>query len=427
MNIENVEKNKVKLTFSVTAERFEEGLKFSYNKNKSKFKIQGFRPGKAPRKMIETMYGKEVLFEDALDFVLGDAYENALTESGIDAVSRPQIDVLEISPESGVTFTAEVFVKPEVSIDGYNGLTYKKTDTDVTDAEIQREIDAAREKNSRLISITDRKTKDGDVLTIDFEGSIDGVTFEGGKAENYELTIGSKMFIDNFEEQLVGYAIDDEVDVNVTFPEDYNAENLAGKPALFKVKIKEIKERELPEANDDFAQDVSEFNTLSEYKDNIKEKLSGSKQERALKEKEAQVMDALIKKAEMDVPQVMIENQVNSLIYDFEQNMKRQGITLDVYLKYVGQTRDDLRKSYTLLAESQVKGMLALEAVAAKEGFEVTEEEMDAELTKMGERYGISIDKIKETMRPDDFKMIKNDLKTKKALDLVLEKAIETE
>ena len=279
--VEKIDVNKVKITFSVSAERFEEGMQYSYNKNKNRISVQGFRKGKAPRKIIEVQYGKAIFYDDAFNFVLPDAYENAVKENNLDVVSKPEIDVENISDEDGVTFIAEVYTKPEVKIEDYKGLTYTKNEVKVEDSEVDEQINIARNKNARVMSITDRAIQQGDIAVIDFEGFIDGVAFEGGKGKDYDLEIGSHSFIDNFEDQLIGKNVGDDVDVNVTFPEEYHQPDLANKPALFKVEIKDIKVKELPELNDDFAQDVSEFDTLDEYKKDIVAKILVQKQKDA--------------------------------------------------------------------------------------------------------------------------------------------------
>ena len=328
--IENIDVNKIKITFSVSAERFEEGMKYSYNKNKGRINVQGFRKGKAPRKIIEIQYGKAIFYDDAFNFVLPEAYDAAVKEHNLDVVSKPDIDVEEVSDTDGVTFSAEVYIKPEVKIDDYKGLAFTKQEIKVNDDEVDNMINSAREKNARILTVTDRPVQNGDIAVIDFEGFVDEVAFEGGKGDDYELEIGSHSFIDNFEEQLIGKNVGDDVDVNVTFPEDYHQKDLAGKPALFKVEIKDIKFKELPELNDDFAQDVSEFDTLDEYKKDIMAKLLVQKQKDADNKKQEELLDILVKKAEMDVPQVMIENEINNKIREFEAGISRQGLSLDM-------------------------------------------------------------------------------------------------
>ena len=418
------DKNKVILYFDISPERFEEGLKHSYNKNKGKLSVQGFRKGKAPRKIIEMHYGKEVFYEDALDFVLDDAYADAIDEAGIKVVSRPEVDIEVISAESGVKVKAEVYTKPEIAISDYKGITYKKGETKVTEAEIKQIMEREREKNARVITV-ERKAKKGDIAVVDFLGMIDGIPFPGGEGENYELNLGSKTFIDTFEDQIIGHKAGDEFDVNVTFPEEYQAEELAGRPAVFKVTLKEVKEKEMPELNDEFAQDVSEFDTLAEYKDSIKKNIKKSKEDEAAVDKENQIMEALIAKVVDDIPDVMFENQAINLLRNLEQDLKFKGLTLESYMQYTGQTPDTMYSTYRQVAENNVKGRLALEAIAVSEGFEVTAEEVEKEINDMAAAYKMDPDVMKSTLRDDDEEQIKEDIKVKKALDFVLDSAVE--
>lgn len=423
--VEKIDVNKYKLTFSVDAERFEEGLAYSYNKNKGYFNIEGFRKGKAPRKIVEARYGKEVLYDDAINFVLQDAYTAALDESKLDVVSRPEVNVTEVSTENGVTFEAEVYVKPEVKISDYKGLSYKKVDIEVTDEDVEAELNKDREKHSRIIDVKDRAIENGDIATIDFEGFIDGVAFEGGKGTDYDLEIGSHSFIDTFEDQLVGKNVGDDVDVNVTFPAEYGQKDLAGKPALFKVEIKDIKAKELPEINDEFVQDTTEFESVDEYKKDIRAKLILAKTDAAEKAKEEELVDALIEKAEMDVPQAMIENEIDNKINEFRNGISRQGLSIEMYLQYMGQSMENMREAYRIISEKQVKARLALEAVAANENFEVSDEEIDAELTRIAETYGMEKEKIQSIFGEKEKEGIVKDLQVQKALKFVMENAVE--
>ena len=425
--VENIDVNKIKITFSVSAERFEEGMKYSYNKNKNRINVQGFRKGKAPGKLIEAQYGKAIFYDDAFNFVLPEAYETAVKENNLDVVSRPEIDVQDISDTDGVTFTAEVFVKPEVKIDDYKGLEYTKVDVKVEDSEVDEQLNAAREENARVMSVTDRAILNGDIAVIDFEGFVDGVAFEGGKGKDYDLEIGSHSFIDNFEDQLVGKNVGDDVDVNVTFPEDYHQKDLSGKPALFKVEIKDIKVKELPELNDEFAQDVSEFDTLDEYKKDIVAKLLVQKQKDADNKKQEELLDALVKKAEMNVPQVMIENEIDNKIREFESGISRQGLSLDMYLQYMGQSIENMREAYRIVSEQQVKSRLVLEAVAAKENFEVSEDEINEELERVAKAYGMEADKLKSVVKDADKENLVKDLQVQKALKLIVDSAVEAQ
>ncbi|MCI8804997.1 MAG: trigger factor [Clostridiales bacterium] len=424
--VENIDVNKIKITFSVSADRFEEGMKYSYNKNKNRINVQGFRKGKAPRKIIEIQYGKAIFYDDAFNFVLPEAYEAAVKEHNLDVVSKPEIDVDEISDTEGVTFTAEVYVKPEVKIDDYKGLSFTKEEVKVDDEDVNSQIDAVRTKNARILSISDRPIQNGDIAVIDFEGFSEGVAFEGGKGEDYELEIGSHSFIDNFEEQLIGKNIGDDVEVNVTFPEEYHQKTLAGKPALFKVEIKDIKFRELPELDDDFAQDVSEFDTLDEYKKDIMAKLLVRKQKEADDKKQEELLDALVKKAEMDVPQVMIENEIDNKIREFEAGISRQGLSLEMYLQYMGQSIENMREAYRIVSERQVKSRLVLEAIAEKENFEISDEEIDEEIKRVASAYGMEVDKLKKSMRDSDREALSKDVKVQKALKLVVDSAVES-
>ena len=368
--MEKIEKNKVKLTFSVDAARFEEGMQYSYNKNKSNIAVQGFRKGKAPRKLIEAQYGKAVFYDDAINFVMPEAYETAVKENNLDVVSRPEIDVTAID-ENGVSFTAEVYTKPEVKLGDYKGLKYTKMDEEPTDEEIDAELKKEQEKNARIVTVTDRPVQNGDIATIDFKGFMDGEAFEGGEGKDFDLEIGSHSFIDTFEDQLVGKNVGDDVEVNVTFPENYGQASLAGKPAKFEVEIKDIKVKELPELNDEFVQDTTEFENLNEYKNEIAGKLIVAKKQQAKNKMEEDLVTALVEGCEMDVPQVMIDNDIDMKIEDFSRNIQSQGLSLDVYLQYMGQTVESMREAYRPMSEKQVKARLALEAVANAENFAV--------------------------------------------------------
>ncbi len=427
MKSELIQTNQWKLTIEVGPERFEEGMKHSYNLNKTKINIQGFRKGKAPRKLIESQYGKQIFFEEAVNFVIQGAYEAALAETKLDVVSRPEIDVLSVSTEEGVVFEATVFVKPEVKISDYKGITYKKTDKEPSEEEIEKEFTSAREKNARLVTITDRPVALGDKVKIDFEGFMDDVAFEGGKAEDYELVIGSKTFIDTFEEQLVGKSIDDEFDVNVNFPEGYQKEELSGKPAVFKVKINGITMNELPELNDDFAQDVSEFDTLEAYRNDIIEKLSAKKADESERRTVDQIMMKLIENAEIELPQIMVDNQVNQMLNDMAQRLQQGGMNLEMYLQYTGQTKESLEKMYQAPATNQVKGRLILEQISVQENLDATEAELDEEINRLAEMYKMPADKFKVILRPEDYEGLKQDIIVKKASEFVIENAIEEE
>ena len=422
--LEKIEKNKVKLTFSVDAARFEEGMQYSYNKNKSNIAVQGFRKGKAPRKLIEAQYGKAVFYDDAINFVMPEAYETAVKENNLDVVSRPEIDVTAID-ENGVSFTAEVYTKPEVKLGDYKGLKYTKMDEEPTDEEIDAELKKEQEKNARIVTVTDRPVQNGDIATIDFKGFMDGEAFEGGEGKDFDLEIGSHSFIDTFEDQLVGKNVGDDVEVNVTFPENYGQASLAGKPAKFEVEIKDIKVKELPELNDEFVQDTTEFENLNEYKNEIAGKLIVAKKQQAKNKMEEDLVTALVEGCEMDVPQVMIDNDIDMKIEDFSRNIQSQGLSLDVYLQYMGQTVESMREAYRPMSEKQVKARLALEAVANAENFAVEEADLDAEIEKIAKAYGMEKDVLKSALRPEDTENITKDIKVQKAVQFIKDNAVE--
>lgn len=422
--VENIEKNKVKISFSVDAQRFEEGMVYSYNKNKGSINIQGFRKGKAPRKLIEAQYGKAVFYDDAINYVLPDAYEKAVKENNLDVVSKPEIDVTAID-DNGVAFTAEVFVKPEVKLGEYKNLTYTKKEVNPTDEEVEAELKKEQEKNSRIVPVTDRPVQNGDIATIDFKGFIDDVAFEGGEGKDFDLEIGSHSFIDTFEDQLIGKNIGDDVVVNVTFPENYGQKDLAGKPAKFEVEIKDIKVKELPELNDEFVQDTTEFENLNEYKNDIVGKLLAQNVQNAKAAKEEELITKAVENAEMDVPEVMIENDVQAKVDDFARNIQQQGLSLDMYLQYMGQTVDSMKEAYRPMSEKQVKARLVLEAVAKAENIEATDEEIEAEIEKIAKAYNMEKDMIMSTLRDGDKANIAKDVQVQKALAVITDSAKE--
>ncbi len=422
--VEILENNQVKITFQIDPESFEKGIQEAYKKNKSKINIQGFRKGKAPRAIIEKMYGKEFFYEDAVNIVLPEVYEKAVKEADLKVVSRPTIDFEEVSKETGATIIATVFVKPEVNVENYKGLEVEKVESEVTDEDINTRLNQELDKNARLVDITDRPIQDGDVVNLNFEGFKDGVAFEGGKGDNYDLTIGSKTFVDTFEEQLIGLKIGEEKEVNVTFPENYGQADLAGQPAVFNAKINSIKLKELPKLDDEFAKDVSEFDTLDEYKASIKEELSTQKAEYAKNETKNKLMELLITNTDINLPQVMVENQVESLVRDYASQLQMQGISLEMYLEFMGQTMESLREVYKVEAEKQVRGRLILEAIAVKENFEVTDAEVDAEVSRIATQYGMPLEQLKTTMREEDIEGIKGDIRTQKALELISDTAV---
>ena len=419
------EKNMVKLVIEATAEEFEAGLNTAYNKSKSKINVPGFRKGKAPRKIIEQLYGQEVFFEDAANAIIPDAYAKACIESELDIVSQPKISVTQLEKGKPFVFEAEVAVRPEVELGNYKGVEVSKADTEATDADVEEEIKKVAEQNSRTITVEDRAVKDGDMTVIDFEGFVDGVAFEGGKGENYPLTIGSHSFIDNFEDQIIGMNIGDEKEINVTFPEDYHAEELKGKPATFKVSVKEIKEKQLPDIDDDFAQDVSDFDTLDEYKADLKKKIAERKEAEAKKQKETEAIEKIVADSKMDIPQAMIDTQVTRMAEDFAQRLQQQGLSLETYFKYTGLTAEKILDDMKPEAVKRIQNSLVLEAVAKAENIQVSDDEFNAELSKMAEMYKMEVDKIKEFMGESEEKQMRDDIAIQKAVDLIVSSAVE--
>lgn len=419
------EKNMVKLVIEASAEEFEAGLNAAYNKNKNKISVPGFRKGKAPRKMIEQLYGLQIFFEDAANEIIPDAYADAAKESGLDIVSQPKVSIEQLEAGKPFIFAAEVAVRPEVELGEYKGVEVTKADAEVTDADVEEELKKVQDQNSRTVSVEDRAVKDGDMTVIDFEGFIDGEAFDGGKGENYPLTIGSHSFIDTFEEQMIGMNIGEEKELNVTFPEDYHAENLKGKPATFKVTVKEIKEKQLPELDDDFAQDVSDFDTLAEYKDDLKKKIAERKESEAKAKKESEAIEKVVEAAKMDIPQAMIDTQVNRMLEDFAMRLQQQGLSVEQYFQYTGMTADKIMEEMKPEAVKRIKNSLVLEAVAKAENIEVSEEEFEAELQKMADMYKMEIEKIKEFMQDAEAKQMKDDIAIQKAVELIVSSAVE--
>ena len=421
VQVENLEKNMVKLTIEVPAEKVDEALKASYMKQKSKISVPGFRKGKVPMAMIEKMYGPEIFYEDAANLLMQEAYPEAVKESGADIVSQPTVDVTQLEKGKSFIFTAEVAVRPEVTLGKYKGVTVTKIDTSVTDEEVMEALERERNNNARTITVEDRAIAEGDTAVIDFEGFVDGEPFEGGKAENHSLEIGSHTFIDNFEDQLVGKNTGDEVEVNVTFPAEYHATELAGKPALFKVKINEIKSKELPELDDDFAQDVSEFDTLAEYKESVKKNLEKTKEDNAKRTKGDEAIAKIIEKSQMEIPDAMIDTQVQNMIQEFAQRMASQGLSLDQYMQFSGMTIDKLKEQVRPEAVTRIQSSLVLEQIAKDENIEITEEEIEAELQKMSEMYGMDVDKLKEYMGDSEKESMKRDLAVQKAIEVIMD------
>ena len=426
LQIEKLEKNMAKLTIEASAEELDKAIEAAYKKNKNSISIPGFRKGKAPRKMIEQMYGKEVFYEDAANTLIPPEYEKALEECTEEIVSAPKIEVTQIEAGKPFIFTAEVALKPEVKLGKYKGVKVDKIDVEVTEEEIDAEIGRERERNARTITVEDRGVKDGDMTVIDFEGFVDGVAFEGGKGENYPLTIGSGAFIPGFEEALIGAEIGKETDVNVTFPEDYQAEELAGKAAVFKCTVKEIKEKELPALDDEFAGEVSEFDTMAEYREDVAKKLSEKKTADAKNAKEDAVIDAIIAEAEMEIPDAMLETQQRQMVEDFAQRIQSQGISMEQYMQFTGLTPDKLIEQVKPQALKRIQSRLVLEAVVAAEKMEAGEEDFEEEVKVMAEAYQMEADKVKELLGENGKKQVMEDICIKKAVEFVVENAKET-
>ena len=421
VQVEKLEKNMAKLTVEVPAEEVEKALQAAYMKEKNKISIPGFRKGKVPRAMIEKMYGAAVFYEEAANILIQDNYAAAMEESKEDIVSRPTIDIVQIESGKPFIFTAEVAVRPEVTLGKYKGVQVTKIDTTVTDEEVEAALEKEQQKNSRTVTVTDRPVANGDTAVIDFEGFVDGVAFEGGKGENHPLEIGSHSFIDTFEDQLVGHNAGDEVEVNVTFPEKYQAADLAGKPAVFKVKINEIKTKELPELNDEFASEVSEFDTLAEYKEEIKKNLTEKKETEAKKTKEDEAIQKIIDKSKMDLPEAMIETQCETMVEEFAQRIAQSGLTMEQYLQFSGMTVDQLKDQVRPEATTRIQSSLVLEQIAKEENIEVTDADIDAEVEKMAKAYGMEADKLKEYMGDAEKESMKKDLAITKAVDLIMD------
>lgn len=429
MNVktEDLGKNSYKLTVEVDADVFAKAYQQSYQKNKNRIQIQGFRKGKAPLALIEKVYGPEVFYEDAADIVINDTYAQAAEDSGLDIVSRPEVDFDQIEKGKNFIYTAKVAVKPEVKLGNYKGIEVAKQVVEITDAEVDAEIDKLRDQNARSITIEDQPVQDKDIIKLDYEGSVDGVPFEGGKAEDAELVIGSHTFIDNFEEQLIGMNIGDEKEINVTFPEEYHAENLKGKPAVFKCKINSITRKELPEADDEFAQEVSEFDTLAEFKEDMKKKLLEAKQKETDRIIEDEAIEKLIESSEMDVPDGMIDNEARHLAEDFAQRIQGQGMPFEQYLKYTGMDGKTFVNQMKPQALKRIQSRLVLEAVVKAENIEITPEEVDMEFTTLSEQYKMEKDKIKEMIVGKELDNFKMDIAVGKAATLVREAAVQVE
>ena len=425
VQVEKLEKNMAKLTIEVSSEEFEKAIAKAYKKNKNKISMPGFRKGKAPRAMIEKMYGKGIFYEDAANSIIPDAYADAAKESELEIVAQPEIDVTQIESGKPFIFTATVALKPEVTLGEYKGIEVEKKEVEVTDEEVDTEINRVRESNARMIDIDDRAAQDGDTVVIDFDGYVDGKQFEGGKAEDYSLVLGSHSFIDNFEEQLEGKNIGEDVTVNVTFPENYQAEELQGKPAEFKVKIKEIKVKELPELDDDFAQDVSNFDTIAEYKEDLKKKLAENKEEALKREREETVIGKIIENAQMDIPEQMVEAQTRQMTQEFAQRLSSQGLSIDQYMQFTGLTPQKMIEELKPQALKRIQSRLVLEAVVAAENIETSEDELNKEIENMASMYQMEVDKLKEVIGEEEKKQISLDLAVQKAVEMVTSAAVE--
>ena len=425
VQVEKLEKNMAKLTVEVPAENVEKAIQGAYQKTKKSINIPGFRKGKAPRQLIEKMYGKEVFYNDAIDAMLPSAYSDAVEECGEEIVSHPQIDVVQIESGKPFVFTATVAVKPAVELGEYKGIQVEKAPIEVKDEEIEAQITKEREANSRTVTVDDRAVAQGDIVTLDFEGFVDGVAFEGGKGENYDLTIGSNTFIPGFEDQLVGAEIGKELDVNVTFPEEYGAKDLAGKAAVFKCKVNGIKVKELPAVDDEFAQEVSEFDTLDEYKADIKAKLLKEKEDEAARAKEDAVIGKIIEGAKMEIPDAMVEYQTRQMLDEFAQRIQSQGISLDQYFQFTGLTEEKYMEEMKPRALQNIQSRLVLEAVAQAENLVAEEADIEEEIKKMADMYKMEADKIKELLGERQMEEMKKDIAVQKAAKLVAEAAVE--
>lgn len=426
LQVEKLEKNMAKLTIEATAEELEAGIQKAYQKNRNKISVPGFRKGKVPRQIIEKMYGKEVFYEDAANELIPDAYAKAMDECTEEIVSQPKIDVVQLEAGKPFIFTATVALKPEVTLGKYKGIKVTKQDIEVTDADIDAELSKQRESNARTITVEDRPVKMGDTAVINFEGFVDDKAFEGGKGENYSLEIGSHSFIDDFEDQLIGLNAGDESEVNVTFPEDYQAEELAGKKALFKVKVLEIKEKELPELDDEFASEVSEYDTLAEYKEDIRKEIAGKKEKAAKDAKESEAIDAIIEDATMEIPDPMVATQQRQMVEDFAQRMQMQGLNMEQYFQFTGLNYETMLDQVKPQALKRIQSRLVLEAIVAAEGIQATEDEYNKELERMAASYQMDIEKVKEVIGEKEAEQIKLDLCIGKAAEFVVAESKET-
>lgn len=424
LQVERLEHNMAKLTIEVSAEELEGALQKAYQKQKGKISIPGFRKGKVPRQLVEKMYGPEIFYDDAANALIPEAYAKAYDESGLDIVSQPKIDVTQIEKGKAFIFTAEVAVKPEVTLGQYKGIEVDSFSTEVSAEEVEAKLAEEQNKNARTITVEGRPVQDKDEVVLDFEGFVDGVAFEGGKGENYPLTIGSGSFIPGFEEQLIGVEPEQEVEVKVTFPEDYHAEDLKGKDAVFKCTVHEIKAKELPELDDEFASEVSEFDTLEEYKADVEKKLREEKESTGKRAQEDQAVNAIIANAEMDLPEAMIETEARQMLDNFAQRLQQQGLTFEQYMQFTGMTVDKMTEEMRPQAEKRIKTRLVLEAIVSAENIEVSDERLDEEVAKMAEAYGMEVDKLKEYMGDREKEQMKLDMAVQDAITFVVENAL---
>ena len=425
LQVEKMEKNMAKLTIEVSAEELDKAMQNAYLKARGKISIPGFRKGKAPRKMIEQMYGKGIFLEDAANALIPEHYSKALEECDLEIVSQPEIDVTQAEPGKAIIFTAEVAVKPEVTLGEYKGVEVPKSETEITDEDIDAEIKKEQEKNSRTVTVEDRGAENGDITTIDFEGFVDGVAFEGGKGTDYPLTLGSGSFIPGFEDQLVGAKAGDHVEVNVTFPEEYQAAELAGKEAVFQCDVNKVETKELPELDDDFAQDVSEFDTLAEYREDVKKNFTEKKEKEARAAKENAAVDKAIENAEMEIPDAMLNTQVRQMMNDFASRMQSQGLTMEQYFQFTGMTAEKMQEEMKPQALKRIQTRLVLEKIAETENIEVSKDEVNEEISKMAEMYKMEADKLKELLGDRELEQMKKDMAVQKAVTLVADEAKE--
>lgn len=425
LQVEKLEKNMAKLTIEVSAEDLDKAMEKAYQKQKSRISLPGFRKGKAPRKMIESMYGKGVFMEDAVNSLVPQEYTKALGECDLEIVSQPEINVTQMEPGKALIFTADVAVKPEVTLGDYKGVEVPKSEIAVTDEEVDAEVKKEQDKNARTVAVEDRAAANGDITTIDFEGFVDGVAFEGGKGTDYALTLGSGTFIPGFEDQLVGANTGDHVEVKVTFPEEYQAKELAGKEAVFQCDVKKIETKEVPELDDEFAKDVSEFDTLAEYKEDVKKKLTEKKEKEARTAKENAAVDKAIENAQMDIPELMTKTECRQMMDDFSRRMQQQGLSMEQYFQFTGQSMDKMMEDMKPQALKRIQTRLVLEKIAEVENIQPTEEEVNEEISKMAEMYKMEADKLKELIGENEMEQMKKDMAFQKAVTLVADAAVE--